>query len=207
MISLKKIISVLLCAAVLLGTFSISAFASFNSLLETEADIVLLVNTDSDTVIFDKNADKRSAPASLTKIITCMLVLENCENLDTPVTCKRECLDGLYAQNASTAGILTGETLTVRELLYCLMIPSAADAANILADYIGGSLDNFTVMMNDFVKKLGCENTNFINAHGLDGDGGAYTTANDMYKITKEQKGRFFHLAAVLPLRRRIYSF
>lgn len=185
MISLKKIISVLLCAAVLLGAFSISAFASFNSLLETEADIVLLVNTDSDTVIFDKNADKRSAPASLTKIVTCMLVLENCDNLDTSVTCKRECIDGLYAQNASTAGILTGETLTVRELLYCLMLPSAADAANILADYIGGSLDNFTVMMNDFVKKLGCENTNFINAHGLDGDGGAYTTANDMYKITK----------------------
>ncbi|MGN1162181.1 MAG: hypothetical protein ACI4SX_08055, partial [Candidatus Fimenecus sp.] len=114
---MKKIISVLLCAAVLLGTFSISAFASFNSLLETEADIVLLVNTDSDTVIFDKNADKHSAPASLTKIVTCMLVLENCDNLDTGITCKRSVLDGLYAQNASTAGILAGETLTVRELL------------------------------------------------------------------------------------------
>lgn len=140
--------------------------------METEADIVLLVNTDSDTVIFDKNADKHSAPASLTKIVTCILVLENCDNLDTGITCKRSVLDGLYAQNASTAGILAGETLTVRELLYCLMIPSAADAANMLADYIGGSLENFTVMMNDFVKTLGCENTNFINAHGLDGNGG-----------------------------------
>lgn len=146
---------------------------------------MLLINTDSETVIFDKNADKKSAPASLTKIVTCMLVLENCEDLSATVTCERADLDGLYRQNAATAGIRTGETLTVEQLLYCLMIPSAADAANILARYVGGSQDEFVVMMNDFVKNLGCENTNFINPHGLDGDGGAYTTANDLYKITK----------------------
>lgn len=169
-----------------MGIFGVNASASFNSLLETEADVVLLVNTDSETVIFDKNADKKTAPASITKIVTCMLVLENCDDLSTPLTCKRESLNGLYEQNAATVGILAGETLTVKELLYCLMIPSAADAANILADYIGGgSIENFVVMMNDFVKKLGCENTTFINAHGLDGDGGNITTAYDLYKITK----------------------
>lgn len=169
-----------------MGTFAFGASASFNSLLETEAEIVLLVNTDSETVIFDKNADKKTAPASITKIVTCMLVLENCEDFNTPITCKRECLDGLYEQNAATVGILAGETLTVKELLYCLMLPSAADAANMLADYIGGgSIENFVVMMNDFVKKLGCENTTFINAHGLDEDGGNITTAYDLYKITK----------------------
>ncbi len=169
-----------------MGIFAISSSASFNSLLETEADVVLLINTDSETVIFDKNADKKTAPASITKIVTCMLVLENCEDLDTPLTCKRESLNGLYEQNAATVGILAGETLTVKELLYALMIPSAADAANILADYVGGgSIENFVVMMNDFVKKLGCENTNFINAHGLDENGGNITTAYDLYKITK----------------------
>lgn len=169
-----------------MGIFAISSSASFNSLLETEADVVLLVNTDSETVIFDKNADKKTAPASITKIVTCMLVLENCEDLNTPLTCKRESLNGLYEQNAATVGILAGETLTVKELLYALMIPSAADAANILADYIGGgSIENFVVMMNDFVKKLGCENTTFINAHGLDENGGNITTAYDLYKITK----------------------
>ncbi len=182
---LKKILSVILVTVIFISCFCISGNAAFNSLIETEADIMLLINTDSETVIFDKNADKKSAPASLTKIVTCMLVLENCEDLSATVTCERADLDGLYRQNAATAGIRTGETLTVEQLLYCLMIPSAADAANILARYIGGSQDEFVVMMNDFVKNLGCENTNFINPHGLDGDGGAYTTANDLYKITK----------------------
>lgn len=170
---------------ILISSFSIGASASFNSLLKTESDIVLLVNTDSETVILDKNADKRSAPASLTKIVTCMLVLENCPDLSVQVTCKRECLNGLYAMNAATAGIVTGEALSIKDLLYCLMLPSAADAANILADYVGGSIDNFVVMMNDFVAELGCKDTKFVNAHGLDTDPNGYTTANDLYKITK----------------------
>jgi D-alanyl-D-alanine carboxypeptidase (penicillin-binding protein 5/6) len=181
----KKILSIFLIVIILISTFSIGTSASFNSLLETESDIVLLVNTDSETVILDKNADKRSAPASLTKIVTCMLVLENCPDLSVQVTCKRECLNGLYAMNAATAGIVTGESLSIKNLLYCLMLPSAADAANILADYVGGNIDNFVVMMNDFVAKLGCKDTKFVNAHGLDTDPNGYTTANDLYKITK----------------------
>ncbi|MBQ8766478.1 MAG: D-alanyl-D-alanine carboxypeptidase [Clostridia bacterium] len=182
---MRKLLSILLVIVILITTFSVTASASFNSLLETESDIVLLVNTDSETVIFDKNADKKSAPASLTKIVTCMLVLENCPDLSVEITCKRECLNGLYAMNASTAGIVAGETLSIKNLLYCLMLPSAADAANILADYVGGNIDNFVVMMNDFVAKLGCKDTKFVNAHGLDEDPNGYTTANDLYKITK----------------------
>lgn len=182
---LKRIISVFLVAVILLSSFSVNTFASFNSLLETEADIVLLVNTDTETVILDKNADKTTAPASLTKIVTCMLVLENCPDLSVMLTCKRESLNGLYEQNAATAGILAGETLSIKDLLYCLMLPSAADAANILADYVGGGIDKFVVMMNEFVAKLDCVNTKFYNAHGLDTNPNAYTTANDLYKITK----------------------
>lgn len=181
---MKKFLSVLLITIIIFNTFSLTASASFTSLLEIESDIVLLVNTDSETVILDKNANKRTAPASLTKIVTCMLVLENCPDLSVPVTCKRESLNGLYKQNAATAGILPGETLTIKELLYCLMLPSAADAANILADYVGGSIDDFVIMMNEFVTKLGCNDTKFVNAHGLDDNPNGYTTANDLYKIT-----------------------
>ncbi len=182
---MKKFLSILLVTIIIICSFTIGANASYNSLLETEAEIVLLVNTDSETVILDKNADKRSAPASLTKIVTCMLVLENCPDLSVQVTCKRECLDGLYAMNAATAGIVAGESLSIQNLLYCLMLPSAADAANILADYVGGGIDNFVVMMNDFVAGLGCKDTKFVNAHGLDSNPNGYTTANDLYKITK----------------------
>ena len=140
---MKKFLSVLLVTVIIICSFSIGASASFNSLMETESDIVLLVNTDSETVILDKNASKRTAPASLTKIVTCMLVLENCPDLSVPVTCKRESLNGLYAQNAATAGILPGEALTIKDLLYCLMLPSAADAANIVAEI--DALSSFNV--------------------------------------------------------------
>ena len=128
-----------------------------------------------------------------------MLVLENYPDLSVPVTCKRESLNGLYAQNAATAGILPGEALTIKDLLYCLMLPSAADAANILADYVGNGIDNFVVMMNEFVANLGCKDTKFVNAHGLDANPNNYTTANDLYKITKYALDRnpFFNCRSV----------
>lgn len=152
--------------------------------METESDIVLLVNTDSETVILDKNADKRSAPASLTKIVTGILAIEHFDNLDAILTCERQYPE-IYKLNASNQGIKAGEQMTVRDLLYCLLVASAGDAANILAEHVGGSIDNFVVMMNDFVAELGCENTKFVNAHGLDENPNGYTTANDLYKITK----------------------
>ncbi len=181
----KKFLSVLLITVIIICSFSFSASASFNSLLETEADIVLLVSTDDETIILDKNANKRTAPASLTKIVTCILVLEKCPDLSAKVTCKKESIAGLVEKNAVTVGILAGETLTIKDLLYCMMLPSAADATNVLADYVGGGIDNFVVMMNEFVKGLGCKDTKFVNPHGLDSDPNGYTTANDLYKITK----------------------
>lgn len=181
----KKFLSVILVITILICSFTTSASASFNSLLETESEIVLLVSLDDGTIILDKNADKRSAPASLTKIVTCMLVLEKCPDLSTKITCKKESIAGLAERNAVTVGILAGETLTIKDLLYCMMLPSAADATNILADYVGGGIDNFVVMMNEFVSNLGCKSTKFVNSHGLDEEPNGYTTANDLYKITK----------------------
>ena len=118
---MKKIFCVLLSGILILSVFfscPVISYASFNSLLETEADVVMLVNTDTGDVIFDKNSAKKTAPASLTKIVTCMLVLENCEDLNTVVTAKRESIEGLYALNAATVGILAGEQLTVEERDY-----------------------------------------------------------------------------------------
>ena len=172
----------LICACILPGS------AAFNASLDTmgiSADIVLLLNLDSNTVIFDKNADKVTAPASLTKITTAILTIENCQDLDAVVTVKQSSIDAIAGTNSSTAGLLAGEELTVRQLLYCLLVRSANEAAVILADYIGGgSVPAFVQMMNDFAASLGCTNTHFVNPHGLDAEG-HYSTARDLALITQ----------------------
>ncbi len=172
----------LLCACILPGS------AAFNASLDTmgiSADIVLLLNLDSNTVIFDKNADKVTASASLTKITTAILTIENCQDLDAVVTVKQSSIDAIAGTNSSTAGLLAGEELTVRQLLYCLLVRSANEAAVILADYIGGgSVPAFVQMMNDFAASLGCTNTHFVNPHGLDAEG-HYSTARDLALITQ----------------------
>lgn len=183
---MKKIISLFLTVLLFLSpVFIIPSSAAYNSELETSADIVLLLSLDDGTVIFDKNAEKVTAPASLTKITTAVLTIENCSDLDATVTVPSYCITLLNGTGSSMAGLKAGEQVTVRELLYCMLVKSANEAANILADYIGGgSIENFVSMMNSFVSNLGCQNTHFVNAHGLDAEG-HYTTANDLALIVK----------------------
>ena len=183
---MKRIISFLICLVLVFSPFTIiNSYADYNAELETKADIVLLFSLDDGTVIFSKNADKTAAPASLTKITTAILTIENCENLDTVITVPSYCITLLNGTGSSMAGLKAGEEVTVRQLLYCMLVKSANEAANILADYIGGgSIENFVSMMNDFAARVGAEGTHYVNAHGLDADG-QYTTANDLAKITK----------------------
>ncbi len=182
---MKRAFSFFLAVVLLLCTCILPSFAAFNSSLNTSADIVLLLNRDSGTVIFDKNADKVTAPASLTKITTAIVTIQNCQDLDTVVTVKQSSLDAIAGTNSSTAGLLAGEQLTVRQLLYCLLVRSANEAAVILADYIGGgSVSAFVQMMNDYVQSIGCENTHYVNPHGLDAEG-HYSTARDLAVITE----------------------
>lgn len=183
---LKKVLSLILCVLLVFSSaLCVPSYASYNSELDTEADIALLFSLDDGTVIFDKNADKVTAPASLTKITTAILTLENCPDLDTVVTVPKKAITLLNGTGSSMAGLKADEQVTVRELLYCMLVKSANEAANTLADYIGGGdIDKFVGMMNDFVVSLGCQNTHFDNPHGLDSDG-QYTTANDLALIVK----------------------
>ncbi len=184
---MKKFIFLLFSVLVLLSCLSPAVSASFYEPAEgeVEADIYYLFSADDGTVICEKNIDKKAAPASITKVVTAIVTLENCADLDTIVTVPSYTIRLLDGTNSSTAGILVGEQISVRELLYCLLVYSANDAANVLADYIGGgSIDTFVAMMNDFVLNLGCESTHFSNAHGLDADD-HYTTARDLGVIYK----------------------
>ncbi len=160
-----------------------------------ETGIALLVNADTDTVIYSKNADKITAPASLTKIVTAMVVLNECNDLQKKITCSYDAIHSLDGTGSSVAGLVDGEKTTLEMLLYCLFLPSANDAAAVLAEEFGdGKPENFVAKMNTLVQELGCQNTHFANAHGLDDESVKgfdsatqnRTTARDMYLIAKK---------------------
>ena len=183
---MKRVVSLLICLVLVFSPFTvINSYANYNSELDVKSDIVLLFSLDDGTVIFSKNADKQAAPASLTKITTAILTIEHCENLDEVITIPSYCITLLNGTGSSMAGLKAGEEITVRQLLCCMLIKSANEAANILADYIGGgSIEAFVEMMNDFVTSIGATHTHFVNPHGLDAEG-QYTTADDLALITK----------------------
>ena len=161
---------------------SVTALASNSPALDATA--ALLVSPDSGMVLYSKNADQKRYPASTTKIMTALLTLENVSDLSAVVTAEASDFENVTA-DSSNAGILLGEQVTVRDLLYALMLPSANEAAYMLARHVGGSWEQFVDMMNDRAAELGCTGTHFCNPCGLHEDD-HYTTAHDLYLIAKE---------------------
>ncbi len=177
---LSALLSIFLVALLMVGILPVQSSAAYNDELDFQSDIVYMVNMDQGTVIFNKNSSKKTAMASLTKITTCLLVLENVSDLDTEVTVRQEVLDTLAGTNSSLANLQVGEVLTVNQLLNLMMVHSGNDAAAVLADYVGGgSISKFVEMMNARAKELGCKNTHYTNPHGLDDDN-HYSTAEDL---------------------------
>lgn len=143
------------------------------------AEAALLISPDSGMVLYEKNADERRYPASTTKIMTALLTLENVTDLNETVTAEASDFENV------TAGIKQGEQVTVKDLLYALMLPSANEAAYMLARHVGGTYENFVNMMNERAAELGCTGTHFSNPCGLHADD-HYSTARDLYKIAYE---------------------
>ena len=139
----------------------------------------VVMDMDTGAFLYSKNEDRQLYPASITKIMTALLVLENC-NLDDVMTCSSVVYE--LDDNASNTGLQEGEQMTVRDALYTLMLESANDTANALAEYTAGSIDAFAQMMNDKAAALGCTGTHFANPSGLSDDN-HYTTAHDMALI------------------------
>lgn len=172
-----------LAVALPLGTASA---ATYHIDFDTNSKGIVLVNLDSDTVVYEKNADMKLEPASCTKIMTFIIACEQISDLQgTNITVKPEVLQTLAGTGSSTAGLKAGDTFTAMQLLYCLMVPSGNDASVVLADYVSaGEPSKFVDLMNQKAAELGCTNTHFRNPHGLH-DEDHYTTANDLYRITK----------------------
>ena len=180
---LALICSVVVILSVVLIPVSAQNYAANVKVLNCDVD--LLISLDDGSTIVSKNADKPVAPASLTKIMTALVVLRNKPNLEETVTVTEEAIRSLQGTGSSIAGLKAGETMSLYHMLCCMLIPSGNDAAVALAYAVGGSEENFVKMMNDTATEIGCKNTHFDNPHGLDSDTHK-TTANDLAIITKE---------------------
>ncbi len=181
----KKIFSLIISIFLISSIFVTPAAAYMPSTFEVTAGGCLIANVDTDAIIYEKSADDRLYPASLTNIMTAIVVLEECaEPEKTIVTCNKSALDSLLGTGATVFNLKAGEKLPVIELLYILLVHSANDAANVLAEHFGGSTAGFAEKMNAKAKELGMTNTHFVNPHGLHNDS-HYTSVRDMYTLTK----------------------
>lgn len=189
---MKKLICLTICIALMMSFMTICVNAATFSYTGNESiysEAMYLYNLDTKEVVMEKNADKRLVPASLTKIMTAIILIEKYKDnigalSTTYVSGTSACFDELYMTGCSTADIQIGEMVSYKDLLYALMLRSACEAANIIAYNVAGSLSAFADMMNDKAAELGCENTHFTNAHGLFWEN-HYTTAHDMAIITE----------------------
>lgn len=172
---MKKLIT-LLIIFIILTTFSHFTFAAEKISISSGAG--LLIERSSDRILFEKNAYKKMYPASTTKILTAIVVLEN-TNLTDIATVSKNALETI-PNGYVTCNLQIGEELSIKDLMYALMVKSANDAAVVLAEHVGGSVEGFSDMMNKKAKEIGCKNTHFVNPNGIHNNN-HYTTAYDLY--------------------------
>ncbi len=152
--------------------------------LQIHSESGILMNADTGVILFEKNAHEAAFPASITKVATALFVLKTHGNrLENSVTVKPEALASISPQNkrqsnykspaywletdGSHIGMKKGEEMSLRNLLYALLISSANDAANVIAQHAGGTIQKFMEKENAYLKELGCQHTHFLNPHGL----------------------------------------
>lgn len=152
--------------------------------LEINSTNAVMYNMNENEVIFEKNKDEKISIASLTKIMTTIVAIENIDDLDKTITIKVKDFDTLYEENASLAGFVVGEEVTYRDLLYGTFLPSGAEATQALANNLTGSISNFVELMNQKAKELNLKNTHFANTTGLDNKDN-YSTVEDVATLLK----------------------
>lgn len=169
-------------------TLVISFLYGANICYAEELDIysksAILYNMDDDIILYEKNSEERTSIASLTKIMTCIVAIENIDNLDQKIILKSDVFTGLTEAGASVAGFRVGENVTFRDLLMGALLPSGADATRALALNISGSESEFVNLMNNKAIELGLKDTHFENTTGLESSN-HYSTVKDISIILK----------------------
>ena len=175
----KRIVAIIL---VLMWFFSLSVLAIEPMDINSKASI--LIDASDGHELYGEAADTKQFPASITKLMTALLVAENIDDLSVIVTAKESAYEGL-SDAGSSVGIKAGEEMSADNLLICLLVASANEAANILAEEVSGSVEKFVELMNSRAAELGLKGTHFMNPHGLHDDE-HYTTARDVAKLAME---------------------
>ena len=189
---MKRAASVLLLAAMVLGLM-LPAMAAEGAINETDVPVApepglnaysaILLDMDTEEVLYEYNADEKNYPASCTKIMTALLCLENGDP-DDMVTVSATAINAVPA-TASKGGIVIGEEMTIHQVLQLMLVVSASEATTVIAEYVAGDIESFVDMMNKRAAELGCTGTHFANTHGYP-DPEHYTTARDLSKIALE---------------------
>lgn len=180
----KKILSLFLALILLSGSIpmKVQADTVWPSDLSIEADAGIVMDAATGTVLYGKNIHDTYAPASITKVLTALLVLEHC-SMDELVSFSQSAVYNVES-NSSSAGYDVGDEVSVENCLYALLLKSANEAANALAEHVSGSVEEFAVLMNKKAKELGCVDSHFSNPSGLN-DENHYVSAYDMALITR----------------------
>lgn len=162
---------------------SIQTSAAPNFAFQSASQILMEATTGE--IIYANNENERLLPASVTKVMTLLLIMEQIDSGNLKYTDAVTCSSTASGMGGSQIWFKEGENLTIDEALKCICVVSANDVSYAMAELIGGSHENFVSMMNAKAKELGMENTNFMNAHGIDEEG-HYTTAKDIAIMSKE---------------------
>lgn len=180
---MKRLLSILLCSALLVGLFPVTkalAAPAWPEGISIQAEGGIVMDADTGTVLYGKNIHTPYYPASITKILTALLVIERCD-LDEMVTFSHNAVYNVEAGSTS-AGLDEGDVISVRDCLYALLLKSANEAANALAEHVAGTTEGFAELMNAKALSLGCQDSHFANPSGLN-DPNHYTSAYDMALI------------------------
>ena len=192
----SRLIPLVLILCLMLSVFCPAAMAETQENIDPYSDThpyvsskyALIADMDTGRVLYEKGGYEQHPPASITKIMTALLCIEAIErgeySLEDEITAPEDCREGV-PDEASTAHIVGGETMTLENILYCVLLPSANEACNIIAEMMADSREAFVDMMNVRAAQIGCANTHFNNPNGISNDN-HYTTAYDLMLIARE---------------------
>lgn len=179
----KKLFCILFVVIITVACVATPISAYVPSSFDVDAEGALLINMDTGDRLYQKNTDKKLYPASLTKLMTALVLCDSVADLDNTVfTVSEYAIRSLDGTDSSTGGLKIGEKLTAKQMLYVLLLSSANEGANAIAENVSGSIEAYVQLMNQKASSLGMTNTHYANAHGLH-DPNHYTTVNDMYLL------------------------